>query len=177
MSNTRLRPSLPINNKEYIGYLRTIEDRMPEYRKFREYLEENVEVTRNYEKTGHIQILDTLSDNSILPALSLKDVGYIDTQTLCNVISDTPATLRSRLILLGLDPRKKIDQRVLNALRSSLDIEPAFFMSCLGVHIPSLRLPRYRECLRMGNMTLKLLRNCPTASGNVSVGKVSQTTQ
>lgn len=172
MSDVELDQSSPVNNTEYVDYLRTIEDPMPEYRNFRHYLEKNEGGTvSRLDVTGHIKIHDVLSDNSILPALEVKGYNDIDTQTLCDVFSNTPATLRYRVILLGLKPYRKIDQRVLNLLRLSLDIEPAFFMSCLGVRIPSLRLPRYRECLRMGDMTLKLLRNCPTASGDVSVGK------
>jgi len=150
------------DNMEYVNYLMSIEDRWPEYTYFREYLEANY----------HVQLHDTLSDNSILLPLSFKTDENSDIQEMENIISNPPASLRSRLIIVvGLDHGKIVNQGVLDLLRLSFDIEPAFFWSLLSTRESQVIIPRLRGFLRMDYMTLKILRNCPSASGDVSVGR------
>jgi len=163
------------DNMEYVNYLMSIEDRWPEYTYFREYLEANSKGDLWYQEdgvTGHVQLHDTLSDNSILLPLSFKTDENSDIQEMENIISNPPASLRSRLIIVvGLDHGKIVNQGVLDLLRLSFDIEPAFFWSLLSTRESQVIIPRLRGFLRMDYMTLKILRNCPSASGDVSVGR------
>ncbi len=164
------------DNIEYVDYLRSIERRRPEYTLFREYLERNFKGDIWYQEdgeTGHVQFHDTLSDNSILPPLSLKADENLDIKEMENIISNPPASLRSRLIVVGLKHRKIVNQGVLDLLRLKFDIEPAFFWSLLSAEESPVVVPRLRGFLRMDYMTLKILRNFPSASGEVSVGRFS----
>jgi len=161
---------------EYVNYLKSIEDRWPEYTEFREYLAINSHYYAFHPEdgvTGHVQFHDTLSDNSILPPLILKADENLDIKEMENIISNPPASLRSRLIVVGLNHRKTVHQGVLDLLRLSFDIEPAFFWSLLSARESPVTVPRLRGFLRMDSMTLKILRNCPIASGDVSIGRSS----
>jgi len=162
------------DNIEYVNYLKSIEDRWPEYTLFREYLEANSKGDLWYREdgvTGHVQFHDTLSDNSILPPLRFKTDENSDIQKMENIISNPPASLRSRLIVVGLNHRKAVNQGVLDLLRLKFDIEPAFLWSLLSAGKNLVVVPRLRGFLRMDYMTLKILRHCPIASGDVSVGR------
>lgn len=159
------------NNMEYVDYLRSIEDQRPEYREFRKYLEDN---SKNlwYRPvaglTGHVYLHDILVDNNFCPQLNFKAGENSDIQSLKNTLSNPPTGIRSRLILVGLDFEKTIDQRVLNLLRLNFNVEPLFFWSLLSLgRFPS----RHQGLLRMSYMILKVLRSCPTTAGHVSTGK------
>jgi len=176
MSNDGVYHAPVVENMEYVNYLKSIEDRWPEYKAFREYLEANSNGKTWYQEagvTGHVQFHDILSDNSILPPISLTADENLDILKMENIISNPPATLRSRLIVVGLDYRKIMNQGLLDLLRLSFDIEPAFFLSLWSDIITLQPLPRRREFLKMEYMTLKILKKHPSASGDVSVGRFS----
>ncbi len=165
------------DNMEYVNYLKFIERRRPEYTLFREYLEENSKGDPWYREdgvNGRVQFHDILSDNSILPPLRLKADENLDIQEMENIISNPPASLRSRLIVVGLNHGKIVNQGVLDLLRLSFDVKPAFFWSLLSAgNSLGVKVPRLRGFLRMNYMTLKIQRNCPIASRDVSVGRFS----
>jgi len=176
MSNDGVYRVPRADNMEYVNYLKSIEDQWPEYTLFRVYLEENSkgrQWPREAGVTGHVQFHDILSDNSILPPLSLRANENLDIKEMENIISSPPASLRSRLIVVGLNHRKIVNQGVLDLLRLSFDIEPAFFWSLLSAEDSEVVVPRLRGFLRIDYMTLKILRNFPSPSGDVSVGRFS----
>ena len=164
------RPFSVANHMDYVNYLKLIEDRWPEYNKFRRYLERNANSYRHKLNgiTGHISIHDIRSDNSFLPPLTFKAGESMDVQSLKDALSNLPTRLRARLIVIDLDSGKAIDQRVLNLLRLSFDIEPLFFWSLLdGSDYDIVRRPTF---LGMGFMTLKAMRDYPAALGDMTVG-------
>lgn len=180
MSDAEVYSLSGTDNMEYVKYLKSIEDRWPEYKDFRWYLENNSkgESWRSSAGvTGHVRFHDILSDNSILPPLSFQTDQNFDNQALKDIVSNPPALLRSRLIVVGLDYRKTLNQGVLDILSSSFDIEPAFFWSLLRTAESPIPVPRRREFLRMSYMTLKILKNHPSASGDVCVGRFSSKTR
>lgn len=164
------------DNMEYVSYLMSIEDRWPEYEKFRLYLEYNSKGLLPYQETGttsRVQIHDILSDNSIVTPLSPKTDEDQDIRKMNDIISNPPPSLRSRLILVCLNHCRIVNQGVLELLRLKCDIEPAFFWSLLSAKEPFVVVPRLRGFLKMGCMTLKILRNRSSASGDVCIGRFS----
>lgn len=71
------------------------------------------------------------------------------------------------MIVVGFDDNKVVDQRILNLLRLTFCIEPLFFWSLRN----DFTFLRRRDFLKIGCMSFKILRNYPTTSGDVSVGK------
>lgn len=166
------------DNVEYVNSLKSIEDRWPEYKNFRGFLEANSNAWyRKPRVTGHVLFHDILSDNSILPPIAFQADENFDNQALKHMISNPPASLRSRLIVVGLDHRETLNQGVLDILSLSFDIEPAFFWSLLSTAKSYIPVPRRRGFLRMSYMTLKILKNHPNASGDVCVGRFSSKTR
>ena len=159
------------NTWDYIDYLTSIEEEWPEYTDFRAYLEDNFEghSCRKSSLTGHVHFHNVLPDNSFCTPFSFKAQQNSDIEGLKNALSNPTPGSRTRLVLVGLDNQKTIDQRVLNLLRLSFNIDPLFFWSLLGT---DKFVSRQQESLSMSYMAIKILRNCPTISGHVSVGRL-----
>jgi hypothetical protein len=156
------------DNMDYVNYLKSIEDRWPEYTSFRRFLEANSRGYGYNQKagvTGHVQFHDILSDKSILPPLRLKADENLDIQDMENIISNPPASLRSRLIVLGLNHCKTVNQGVLDLLRLKLDIEPAFFRSLLSAGKKLVVVPRLQGFLRMDYMNVEDTEELPNCFG------------
>lgn len=156
------------DNVDYVKYLRSIEDRWPEYKGFRAFLEDNSRSKSCFGFSGDVHVHDILSDNRYRPPLTFQAGNNSDIGSLWNTLVTFQTGFRARIILVDLDDKKTVDQRVLEMLRLSFNVEPLFFWSSLK----SAPFPRRRrEFLRMGRMTLKMLKQFATASGDISVGK------
>lgn len=150
----------------YIDYLKSIEDRWPEYEEFRRNLEEE---PQDYGFTSDVYIHDILSDSSRCPPVTISINGDVASiRLLSKALQSYPTGLRSRIVLLELNTWSSIDQRVLNILRLTFNIEPLVFWSLL---CRKTSLPRPHGTLNMDYMTLKLIRHFPIASGDIFVGK------
>ena len=170
MGDVELGDLQDTNKSVYVDFLKSIEDRWPEYRPFRMYLEARFEPPY-WPLSGDIQVCDTLSDNRKCssPLIRAREDG--STARLLDTLQNYPTELRSRVVLFGIDQSLRLDQRVFNILRLTFNIEPLFFWSLLETRIP---LPRRYSILRMGDMVSKLMKNFPTPSGDISVCKRSR---
>ncbi|KAL8690856.1 MAG: hypothetical protein Q9218_003787 [Villophora microphyllina] len=173
MSRENSYPLRNVKNDEYVKYLKSIEDQRPEYTRFRKWLENNKAFRY---ATGDVLIHDSLSDNTHLPPISVRAGVGSDVQLLKYTLSTQPAGLRSRVVLVDLDNRQAIDQRILDVLRLSLGIRPLYFWSLLDdrmIHLAS----RQQDMLKMSYMALGQPKKHPTAVDDVSVGKSQKATR
>ena len=167
MGDVELGDLLGTAETTYIDYLKSIEDRWPEYGQFRSYLERHRDPWRGL--TGDVHIHDILSDGSRCSSVTIpskEDNSSI--RLLSKALQKYPIGLRSRIVLVELKSYERVDQRVLNILRLTFNIEPLVFWSLIDWQNA---LPPPHGTLKMGYMILKLIRQFRTASGDISVGK------
>ena len=169
MGDVELGDLQDTNKSVYVDFLKSIEGRWPEYAPFRRSLENHFALDEIL--SGDVQVYDTLSDNSkrSSPIIRAKEDG--STTRLKDTLQNYPTGLRSRVVLFGIDESQILDQRVLNILRSTFNIEPLFFWSILQKAVP---LPRRYNILRMGYIALKLIKTFPTPSGDIPICKRSR---
>ena len=175
MSETDPQHLQPADNLEYVNYLKSIEDKWPEYTRFRKFLEDNSKGILPYQRpgfTGSVILCDVLSDSSRQSSIIFEAGKIASIHSLEHFLSNPPKGLRSRIIILDLkNTGKTIDQRVLNLLRLKFNVEPLFY----GVlfRFCELSRPRLSDVLNMGYINFKEFQNSTSASYTDFIGKAS----
>ncbi|KAL9579928.1 MAG: hypothetical protein Q9212_004800 [Teloschistes hypoglaucus] len=166
---------LPENkNTVYVEYLSSIIHERPEYNEFGSWLANNAKREGAVGSTADVYVHDTLCDNTQLPRTSFKAGEDSAVRLLEHTLSNQPVGLRSRLVLIGLQRRKTVDQRILNVLRLKLGIEPPYFWSVLAWRDEGFLSHCHQEMLKARYMTLQQLKHYgPSMVSNVSVTVVA----
>ena len=121
------------------------------------------------EFTANVVLHDVFWDNSPYSPLTFKAGEHAGTRKLEHHLSDHPEGLRSRIVLLDLDYSRHVDQRVLNLLRLTLDVESLCYWSILSAR--GGWIPRRQDCLNLSYAASRVLKKGSSPSGDYSVSK------
>lgn len=156
------------SHESYRDYLKSIRYKWPEYEELSKWFEDN------HTSGGNVQISDILIDGSFsnphkFHLMSQHKYGSTLNE-IQQVILKPPENVRTRIVLLGCGWDSNPDGRLLNLIGLAFDIEPVFLWSLIEPTSPILRRP---ESLRMGSISMKILKTNSATSVPLSTGKLS----